>query len=134
MYLRHLFYGPVALALIGCSPPAPGATCAAGEDTDGDGLDDCTELELGTDPASDDSDGDGMTDLAEVDCVSDPLDGDEVCYACGWKHNDPGTLRSNGSSVGDTVANVGFVDQCGEDLPLWDLAGEYHILFMTAAW
>ena len=45
-----------------------------------------------------------------------------------------GDLESTGSSEGDVIANVDLIDQCGETVPLWDLAGEYHILFMTAAW
>jgi hypothetical protein len=28
--------------------------------------------------------------------------------------------------------NLQLVDQCEEPLALWDFAGEYHILFMTA--
>ena len=128
-----LFLASLALALGGCAPPAE-PTCDAEADTDDDGLDDCAEEELGTDPESDDSDGDGFADAEEIDCVSDPLDGDEVCYACGWKHNDPGTFESDGAEVGDTMANFELVDQCGENVSVWDLAGEYHILFQTAAW
>ena len=52
-------------------------------DSDEDGLTDCVEAALGTDPFVSDSDGDGFSDSDEVDCVSDPLDGQEVCYACG---------------------------------------------------
>lgn len=118
-------------------PPADGnppAACDASVDTDGDGLDDCAEAELGTDASLADTDGDGLSDGDEVDCVSDPTDGDEVCYACGWPHGDPGDLVSEGAEVGDTLANFELVDQCGETVPTWDLAGSYHILFMTATW
>ncbi len=104
------------------------------DDTDGDGLDGCTEEELGTDPENADSDGDGLTDGEEVDCVSDPMDADEQCYACGWPHNDPGTLAATGVEIGDVVENIAFVDQCGEMVDLWDFAQEYHILFITASW
>lgn len=104
------------------------------DDEDGDGLDGCTEEELGTDPLSDDTDGDGLTDDEEVDCVSDPTDADEVCYACGWPHNDPGTFESTGAEVGDVVANMEFEDTCEELVDLWDFAREYHILWLTAAW
>ena len=104
------------------------------DDTDGDGLDGCTEEALGTDPDSADTDGDGLTDAEEVDCVSDPLDSDEVCYACGWAHNDPGDLASDGADVGDVIANIPLIDQCEEDVQLWDFAQEYHILFVTAQW
>jgi hypothetical protein len=104
------------------------------EDVDGDGLDECAELDLGTDPDAADTDGDGYDDAEEIDCVSDPLDADEACYACGWPHNDPGTLEATGDEEGDTIANIEFWDQCGEEVELWDFSGEYHILFMTAEW
>lgn len=55
-------------------------------------------------------------------------------YACGWEHGDPGTLTATGKQVGDTIRNLSFKDQCREDVPLWDFAGSYQILFMTATW
>ena len=108
--------------------------CDASADADADGLNDCAEEEAGTDPSNPDSDGDGLTDAQEVDCVSNPLDADEQCYACGWEHNDPGTLTSDGSDFGDTMENAQLIDQCGEMVDLWDFAGEYHIMYLTAAW
>ncbi|MCB9529086.1 MAG: carboxypeptidase regulatory-like domain-containing protein [Myxococcales bacterium] len=48
-------------------------------DADGDGLDDATELEVGTDPADPDSDADGIEDGWEVENGFDPLEpGDAV--------------------------------------------------------
>lgn len=47
------------------------------EDSDGDGLGDAAELELGTDPADFDSDDDGLADGDEVRGGFDPLDPDE---------------------------------------------------------
>ena len=108
--------------------------CSADEDLDGDGIDDCEEEELGTDPASSDSDGDGFSDLEELDCVSSPTDPEEFCYACGWEHNDPGNLVSEGNDIGDVIDNIEMVDQCGEMVDIWDFYGEYHILYTTAAW
>ncbi len=108
--------------------------CADNEDPDGDGLDDCAEAELGTDPNNADSDGDGLTDGEETDCGSDPNDIDETCPECSWPQNDPGDLVSTGNTAGDVIANLTFVDQCEEELSLWDLTGEYHILWMTAVW
>jgi hypothetical protein len=102
--------------------------------TDGDCMTDLEEIALGTDPNAVDSDGDSISDCDEISCVSDPMNGAEKCYQCGWKHNDPGNLISTGATEGSTIANVGLVDQCGEPVPLWDFAGEYHILFLTAAW
>ena len=101
---------------------------------DGDCLSDGEEAELGTDPSLADTDGDGIGDCEEVDCVSDPLDPAEKCYACGWEHGDPGNLVSTGKEEGDVIANLELVDQCSEQVRLWDFAGGYHILFMTAAW
>ncbi len=137
-----------ALALAACSGGSAGddggentggSTAAGGGTTatsnaDGDCLTDGEEIELGTDPNAIDSDADGISDCDEVACVSDPTDGAQTCYACGWKHNDPGTLVSTGTTEGSVIANVALVDQCGETVPLWDLAREYHILYMTAAW
>ena len=128
----HLF----ALVLVAAcgTEPLDDDLCDANMDADGDGLDDCLEADLGTSYDVADSDGDGLTDGEEFDCVSDPLDGEEVCYTCGWEHADPGTFTATGARVGDVIANVDLVDQCGDDVQLWDMAGEYHILWMTAAW
>ena len=108
--------------------------CSAELDSDNDGLDDCSEAEMGTDPMSADSDGDGFSDQAELDCVSDPTNADESCYACGWGHNDPGDIVSTGAAEGDVMGNATLPDQCGELVDLWDFYGDYHVLFRTAAW
>lgn len=126
------------LALWACGDPKDGSDSGAvdcsSEDADGDGLDGCAEAALGTDPDAADSDGDGLSDGQEADCVSDPLDAAEVCYACGWPHNDPGTLTATGAEDGDTIENLAYWDQCGEEVSMWDFAEEYHILFLTAEW
>ncbi len=155
------------VAELGCSSAArpddspPAIDCGA--DSDGDGLKDCAEVALGTDMHKPDSDGDGDSDGKEVGCVSNPLDAKQKCYACGWKHDDPGDLVSTGKYQGDVIANMKLVDQCGDSVQLWDFATtlkspevryaqalapqgtapaaakatvkpEYHILLMTAAW
>ena len=108
--------------------------CSTESDADSDGVNDCDEETLGTDPENADSDGDGLSDREEIDCVSDPLNADEQCYQCGWEHNDPGDLVSTGSEVGDVVGNIQLVDQCGDMVDIWDFHGSYHILYLTAAW
>ena len=115
-------------------PADSGTACDPSADTDGDGLDDCTELDLGTRLDAADTDGDGTTDADELACLSDPLDAMDACYACGWPHNDPGTLSGAGPNLGDTVGNLELIDQCGDRVRLWDLAGSWHVLFMTASW
>ncbi len=51
-------------------------TCVATEDSDGDGLTNAEEAQLGTDPNIADSDGDGMSDAQEVNAGTDPLKND----------------------------------------------------------
>jgi hypothetical protein len=127
------------LGLLACSADPSSGSGESGEcidptDTDGDGISDCEELAAGLDPELSDSDGDGDEDGDELDCGSDPLDAEEQCFDCGWVRSDPGDLESSGSSEGDVIANLDFIDQCGEEVQLWDFAEEYHILWMTAAW
>lgn len=134
--MKHLAMLCIGLGWLGCTAATDTATvlCDATTDADGDGLDDCAEEALGTNPQSADSDGDGFSDGEEVDCTSDPMSPDEQCYACGWSHSDPGDLVSTGADIGDTIVNIPLVDSCGEAVPLWDFAGTYHILFMTTSW
>jgi len=135
--MRPHIAGLILLALSACqagSDDTPAETCDSNADTDQDGLDDCLEEELGTDKAAADTDQDGFTDAEERDCVSDPVDPDEACYACGWAHNDPGNLVSEGNEVGDILDNFKLPDQCGERVDIWDFYGEYHVLYLTAAW
>ncbi len=113
-------------------PLQPTASCEL--DADADGLVDCDEVALGTDPDTADSDADGTGDGEEAACGADPLDAEETCYQCGWYRGDPGTLEATGAAIGDTLENVAMTDQCGELVDLWDFAGEYHVLFLTAAW
>ena len=138
-HMRRMMWTIPLLALMAsCGEAEPDENpiqeCSPDSDKDGDGLNDCDEEELGTNPSEADSDGDGFNDSEELDCVSDPLNGDEVCYACGWEHNNPGDLESNGSGIDDVVGNIELVDQCGEMVEMWDFYGEYHVLYMTAAW
>ena len=128
--VSHGFAGLVAAALWGCGA----GECDDSQDGDGDGVGDCTELAAGLDPGLTDSDGDGYSDGDELDCGSDPLDDGEGCYDCGWTRADPGDLEATGNAVGDVIENLEFIDQCGEDVALWDFAEEYHILWMTASW
>jgi hypothetical protein len=67
-------------------------------DSDGDGLSDDEEEDLGTDPDDADSDDDGIEDGDEVDCGSDPNDPYSVCED---DDSEPGTLPNTGVGEGD---------------------------------
>jgi serine/threonine protein kinase len=79
-----------------------------GMDTDGDGLTDVRESELGTDPSKADTDGDGLTDQEEAslgtlptnpDSDGDGLsDGDERRYG-----SDPWVVDTDGDTVADGI-------------------------------
>ena len=85
-------------------------------DSDGDGLSDERELEIGTDPQNADSDSDGITDGDELELGTDPnesdtdgdgtSDGDELAA---------GTDPNDASSRPDT----GAADETNGGLPLW---------------
>ncbi len=104
-------------------------------DTDGDGLDDDTEVELGTDPDVADTDGDDYDDGAEVDGNTDPLDADDYPYAGGW---DIGACRddlvSTGNAVGDIVEDFELLDQNGETVRLHDFCDRAILIDSGAMW
>ena len=131
---KTTFIMALALLYAGCEADKDDDACSETSDEDGDGINECEEEALGTNPLNADTDGDGFADNEEIDCVSNPADPNEQCYACGWEHNDPGNLVSNGSEVGDVMGSISLVDQCGEMVDLWDFYGEYHVLYLTAAW
>ena len=60
----------------GTLKPAPSSWARA--DTDGDDLPDSDEAGIGPDPRSRDSDGDGLDDFTEVDASADAPDGRTV--------------------------------------------------------
>lgn len=60
--------GEVAIVIVGCEFDVA--------DTDADGIIDCTEGEMGTDPQLFDTDQDGLGDGRELDIGTDPLDSD----------------------------------------------------------
>ena len=91
-------------------------------DTDGDGLTDEEELNLGTDPNNSDTDGDGLSDADEVDAGTDPsnsdsdndglLDGEEEAL---------GTDPNNSDTDGDGLSDADEVD-AGTDPTVSDSA------------
>lgn len=133
----------LVMLTVGCAADTPETVvwaptttqdCNPASDLDGDGLDDCMEAELGTDADHADSDTDGVSDGDEVACGSDPTDTEERCYACGWSRRDLGDLEAGDGTPGSTMPNLSLIDQCAERVALWDLAGTWKLLFMTASW
>ena len=99
---------PAAEEVPPADTPAPpvdtGDSGDAGADTDGDGLTDAQEAELGTDPANPDSDADGL------------LDGTEA--------NEIGTNPLNGDTDGDGVVDIDEGNVYGTDPFLFDTDGD----------
>ncbi|MFT4569462.1 MAG: hypothetical protein ACI8TX_001865 [Hyphomicrobiaceae bacterium] len=93
-------------------------------DTDGDGVDDGTELEHGTDPLDDDSDDDGMDDGEERDQCTDPSDEDT---------DDDGEIDGDDADpLNDLAESVqGFVESL--TCPVGDSAGEIVVLGIAVA-
>jgi len=106
------------------------AACSSDRDSDGDGLTDAQERELGTDPDRVDTDGDEWSDGDEVDAGSDPLDADSAPYAGGWPissvKDELGSPSWDGAlaSVGTQVPRFTARDQFGEQVDLYDFAGQ----------
>jgi hypothetical protein len=125
-------------------------TAKEGPDSDGDGLSDTEEEELGLDPNNEDSDGDRLPDGEEVKIGSDPKnvdtdgdtywDGDEVLeghspidpedriYTGYWPYNafkdelgDPGPETVR--EMGQAFPRFRLVDQHMEEVDLYDWTG-----------
>lgn len=100
----------------GCGSSEPAQTEAV--DTDGDGLTDAQEADLGTDPNNADTDGDGLTDGDEVNQYgTDPLkadtDGDGLND--GAEVNSHNTDPLNADSDGDGLSDSEEVNQYRTD-------------------
>lgn len=110
-------------------------------DTDGDGLTDAEEDELGTDPDEVDSDGDGYSDGDEVENDSDPTDEDDGIFEGGFPFNPDtedcvDTSFSGSASMGDELPCADFENQFGEIYNLWNFQGsaQYLVIDNSATW
>jgi hypothetical protein len=148
--------------LFGC-PTAPTDDDDEPVDTDGDGLTDDEEADLGTDPEVADTDGDGLTDGEEADLGtdgtladtdgdtysdyqedhygSDPLDADDRIYTGYWPYNTEkdaieGLDLNQSLSVGDIHGHFVGPDQFEEDVDIYDYAGQgvYTLVDVSAGW
>ena len=100
-------------------------------DTDEDGLDDGAEVTAGTDVTKKDSDDDGYLDADELSAGTDALDAASVIYQGGWPYNrEKGALENptffgpRGTiEIGGRFPDLVGVDQHGELVHLYDFAG-----------
>ena len=145
--------------LAGCEPEE-----TVPDDSDGDGLNDDEEDELGTDPDNVDSDGDTIEDGAEIEAGLDPLlvdtDGDtyqdnweqtegtdpadenSVIYEGGWPYNpdkaqyEDRTWEDSGYEEGDELAWFAWADRFGDEVNIYDFAnqGKPVMIDIAAMW
>jgi hypothetical protein len=105
-------------------------------DSDGDGITDREEAELGTDPRSTDSDGDGWLDADELDSYTDPTDAADKPYQGGWPigacRYDFEDAAPATPAVGQVAPNFVLNDQFGDAVRLHDFC-EQTVLFVTGA-
>lgn len=143
----------IILTPVGAPAPteAPQQADASGDiDSDGDGLTDAQEAELGTDPANPDTDGDGVIDSVEIVSGTDPFtpdaaapeapveevpaatepgldsDGDNLTDAAELEiGTDPFSPDSDGDGISD-FDEVGFdpATATGTNPALWDSDGD----------
>jgi thiol-disulfide isomerase/thioredoxin len=103
-------------------------------DSDGDGLLDDEEAELGLDPQSADSDGDGWDDLAERDAGTDGL----ACTSVpeGWPdcRAQAPSLDGTGWGEDEVMPNWSSWDQFGETVELYQFYGMVVVIDFSAGW
>lgn len=134
-----------ALLATGCEPAeltAPGMEFEAPEgsegggtlDSDGDGLTDDEEAELGTDPDSSDTDFDGWDDYEEIERNTDPTNGGDTPYTGGWPIGDCRNDIQADSTLqqGGVAPDFALTDMHGDTVRLHDFC-QMAVLFVTGA-
>ena len=138
-----LLIGAAGLWVIGCDSGSGGGgggdddDDAASQipDTDGDGLADSFEEEVGTDPEAEDSDGDGFLDGDEWSEFSDPMNALDYEYEGGYGHFPyPADLAGEGYEVGQVVSDFTLTDFYGQEVELYTFYGNVIHAFAGADW
>lgn len=128
-------FGLLALLCIGCGTKGA-KDIDEGLDSDGDGLTDVEEEELGTDPNLGDSDGDEFDDGEEVKAGTDPLDFHDHPYYGGWpKDGCADELVATGDYIfGSVPEDFELLDQFGktERVRLYDFC-DHTVLLVSSA-
>ena len=92
-------------------------------DSDGDGVPDLIEEELGTDPLDPDTDGDGITDGDEIGDPNNPIDSDGDGVIDALDPENGGADAGDGDTVGGKVDPDGFSGcSTAPAAPRWGLA------------
>jgi len=99
-------------------------------DTDGDGLPDWREYQLGSDPEQPDTDGDTYRDGVEFDSFTDPTDADDHPYEGGW----PIDACRHDTFGDDTAQDFALIDQFGETVRLHDFCDHVVLLVGCTSW
>ena len=106
-----------------------------GGDSDGDGLSDSFEGQIGTDPNDVDSDGDGAADGVEYLSYFFPDDASDWPYLGDYPRQPiPRSLSSGGSGLGSVPANFTSSDQHGQDISLHRFYGNVVVIELAAEW
>jgi hypothetical protein len=150
--MRLAVFGFLAVAVGGCTPTPlgpgldgpivgtdsasdTGSTADPGLDSDGDGLTDLEEAELGTDPSLADTDADGWDDGVEVAGNTDPNAAADHPYTGGWAigacRDD---LVATGNGVGQVTSDFALTDQFGDTVSLYDFCDREVLLVGAAFW
>jgi len=107
-------------------------------DTDGDGLFDSFEEQIGTDPTLEDTDEDGYLDGDEWYAFSDPLDAEDFDYLDGegnviWSHHAyPADLVGTGTTMGEVATQFSLPDYWVQQVNLYSLYGNVIQIVSTA--
>ena len=107
-----------------------------GLDSDGDGLSDAEEEDLGTDPDNPDTDGDGYDDGEEVDANTDPNNAGDHPYQGGWPIGDcrHSITPTGNNRPGDIAQQFALLDQYGDTVRLHDFCDKEVVLIGAAFW
>ncbi len=130
------FLAAAGILVLGCESGPGGPGDSANEpDTDGDGLYDSFEEEIGTDPEAEDSDGDTFADGEEYlsyflpwDEADYPRTGDYPRYA------QTDDISATGIEEGDTVSDFSVEDQYGDTIHLYEFYGNVILIEISADW
>ncbi len=123
-----------ALLLSACGPAT--GNLDGNDDSDGDGILNSEEEQLGTDPLDADTDGDGYTDSEERDSYTDPLDPDDYPYTYqgGWPVDSCRLeVQGTGTAEGDVAYNFELMDQFGDMVNLYDFCA-HSVYLLYGEW